>query len=102
EAYRVLKPGGVFLFNVWDAIEQNDFPHIAHTVISEFFDNDPTNFYEIPFSFHDPETIAALLTGAGFQNITTSLVATTTTAPSVRDLTQGLVQGNPVITAIRE
>jgi ubiquinone/menaquinone biosynthesis C-methylase UbiE len=24
EVYRVVKPGGTFLFNVWDAIELND------------------------------------------------------------------------------
>ncbi len=32
ETYRVLKPGGTFLFNVWDAIEYNELAHIAHTM----------------------------------------------------------------------
>jgi ubiquinone/menaquinone biosynthesis C-methylase UbiE len=102
EAYRVLKPGGVFLFNVWDAIEENDLPHIAHTIISKFFDDKPPNFYEIPFSFHDQETIAALLSQAGFRNIESSIVSTTAEATSASEVTRGLVHGNPVIAAIRE
>ena len=102
EAFRVLKPSGVFLFNVWDAIEENDLPHIAHTIISKFFDDNPPNFYEIPFSFHDQETIASLLSQAGFRNIECSIVSMTAEAASAGEVTRGLVHGNPVIAAIRE
>ena len=41
ETYRVLKSGGTFIFSVWDAIESNDLPHIAHGIISEFFEENP-------------------------------------------------------------
>ena len=102
ETYRVLKPGGTFLFNVWDSIEDNDLPHIAHRIISEFFDNNPPNFYEIPFSFHDPESIRTLLATAGFREIRISLVPLIATAPAAHELAKGLVHGNPVIAAIRE
>ena len=51
ETYRVLKPGGVFVFNVWDAIEHNDLQHIAHTIISRFFDDNPPDFYQISARF---------------------------------------------------
>lgn len=102
EAFRVLKPGGVFLFNVWDGIEENELPHIAHTIISKFFDDNPPNFYEIPFSFHDRETIASLLSQAGFRNVDFSIVSITAEAASAGEVTRGLVHGNPVIAAIRE
>ncbi len=102
EAFRVLKPESVFLFNVWDAIEENDLPHIAHTIISKFFDDNPPNFYQIPFSFHDLGTIESLLSQAGFRNIECSIVSMTAEAASAQEVTRGLVHGNPVIAAIRE
>src|SRR5262249_3927808 len=48
ESHRVLRSGGVFLFNVWDSFEANPFGQIAHTTIASFFDHDPPRFYEIP------------------------------------------------------
>jgi SAM-dependent methyltransferase len=59
ETYRVLKPGGRFVFNVWDAIERNDFAYLAHKTITSFFENDPPIFYEVPFSFHDPKATSS-------------------------------------------
>src|SRR2546428_13393233 len=38
ESYRVLRSGGVFLFNVWDSFEANPFGQIAHATIASFFD----------------------------------------------------------------
>ncbi len=102
EAYRVLKPEGAFLFNVWDAIEHNDLPHIAHAIITKFFDDNPPDFYQIPFCFHDAETIRSLLTAAGFRQIQLSRAPLIAIAPSVGEVAKGLVHGNPVITVIRE
>ena len=102
ETYRVLKPGGTFLFNVWDAIEQNDLPHTAHEVVSEFFADNPPDFYNVPFSFHDPETIRSLLSTAGFDDIQLTLLPLEAIAVSATDAAKGLVHGNPIINAIRE
>jgi ubiquinone/menaquinone biosynthesis C-methylase UbiE len=40
EAYRVLSPGGRYLFNVWDAFEYNPFARIAHETIGRFLPPD--------------------------------------------------------------
>src|SRR5262249_59434921 len=37
EVFRVLKPGGQYLFNVWDAIARNPIQRIAHEVVGTFF-----------------------------------------------------------------
>ena len=102
ETFRVLKPGGTLIFSVWDAIERNDLPHIAHGIISKFFEDKPPDFYDIPFSVHDPEAIKSLVSAAGFRQIQVSLLPLEAISSSARDAAKGLVHGNPVITAIRE
>jgi ubiquinone/menaquinone biosynthesis C-methylase UbiE len=102
EARRVLKPGGSLLFNVWDALERNDLAHVAHTTISKFFERDPPTFYQVPFSLHDTEVVTSLLTSAGFKNIKLTPLAFPSVSPSAAEAARGLVEGNPVIMAIRE
>lgn len=102
EARRVLKPGGTLLFSVWDSIEQNDFAHVAHAVISKFFESDPPTFYEVPFSMHDARAVGALARGAGFEGVQWTRLAPPSVSPSAAEAARGLVEGNPVIAAIRE
>jgi ubiquinone/menaquinone biosynthesis C-methylase UbiE len=102
EAYRVLSPGGVLLFNVWDSMEHNRFAQIAHKTISSFFDVDPPTFYEIPFSFCDPVVIRGLLEDAGFKSIEKSRVSSPCRSKSAAEFAIGLVRGNPTATAIEE
>lgn len=102
ETYRVLKPGGTFLFNVWDAIEYNELPHIAHAIVAEFFDDNPPDFYEVPFSFHDLESINSLVSAAGFTEIQLAVLRLPAVSPSAEEAAKGLVHGNPVINVIRE
>lgn len=102
EMFRVLKPGGTLIFSTWDAIERNDLPNIAHGIISKFFEDNPPDFYDIPFSIHDPEAIKSLVSAAGFGRIQVSVLPLEAISSSARDAAKGLVHGNPVITAIRE
>ena len=69
EAKRVLKPHASFLFNVWAAIDENEFAGITHRTVAGFFENDPPAFYEIPFGYHDQAGIEALLREAGFDEV---------------------------------
>jgi ubiquinone/menaquinone biosynthesis C-methylase UbiE len=102
ECYRVLSSGGVFLFSVWDSIEHNPFGQIAHETIATFFEEDPPNFYELPFSFYDADLIRGLLQRAGFKTIETSLVTLPCRSPSAAEFAIGLVRGNPTATTIQE
>jgi ubiquinone/menaquinone biosynthesis C-methylase UbiE len=102
EAHRVLKPGGLFLFNVWDALEHNDLGRIAHETIASYFDKDPPAFYQVPFGYHDQNGIKRVLDEAGFRDARIDVVEETSGATRAEDAATGLVQGNPVSVAIAE
>jgi ubiquinone/menaquinone biosynthesis C-methylase UbiE len=102
EAHRVLKPGGAFLFNVWDSMEHNDLGRIAHEIISSFFEKDPPTFYQVPFGYCNQTEIRRVLEEAGFRDVRLEVVAKVGGASRPEDAAQGLVHGNPVSIAITE
>jgi ubiquinone/menaquinone biosynthesis C-methylase UbiE len=102
EARRVLKRGGVFLFNVWDSLEQNPLGQIAHETIGSFFEKDPPTFYQVPFAYHNRAEIERLLAAAGFSNVRIDLVSKQSGDSTVEDAATGLVQGSPMFAAIAE
>lgn len=67
EARRVLKPGGVLLFNVWDRIEENEFADVVTTALGSLFPNDPPRFLaRTPHGYHDVALVRQDLHGGGF------------------------------------
>src|SRR5262245_50195779 len=44
EARRVLRPGGVFVFNVWDRLGENDFADVVTTAVASMYATDPPRF----------------------------------------------------------
>ncbi len=102
EVYRVLKPDGVFLFNVWDAMKYNKLAQLAHVTIASYFEKDPPTFYQVPFSYHDRDEIRRVLKQAGFRKIETEVVAKIGIATGAQDAAKGLVHGNPVAVAITD
>lgn len=102
EAHRVLKPDGLFLFNVWDAMKHNALGWLTHETIASYFDKDPPTFYQVPFGYHDRDEINRVLEQAGFGEIQIDLVAKESGAVRAEDAAMGLVQGNPVAVAITE
>jgi SAM-dependent methyltransferase len=102
EAFRVLRPGGWFLFSVWDSLEENPLGRVAHETVASFFPADPPGFYLVPFGLHDTAEISAILAGAGFEEIEVSAVALRGEAPSAEHAAVGLVRGSPILNAIEE
>jgi len=67
EARRVLRPGGVLLFNVWDRIEHNEIADTVTRALARLFPADPPRFMaRTPHGYFDPAVIAADLACAGF------------------------------------
>jgi SAM-dependent methyltransferase len=102
EALRVLKPGGRFLVSVWDRLEDNPVPRITHDTVAAFFPSDPPQFYTVPFSLHDPQTVCGLLGGAGFADVRWERRDSTGGSPSAAEAAMGLIEGNPIYLAIME
>ena len=70
EAKRVLKPGGHFIFNVWDRIEENVFADQITTALAELFPDDPPRFLvRTPHGCHDTTLIRRELEEAGFSGV---------------------------------
>ena len=102
EAFRVLRSGGQYLFNVWDSLEHNPVPRITHETVTSFFPVDPPQFYTIPFSLFDTAPVKAWLHDAGFVEIQAHPLAKTGTSPSIEDAAIGLIDGNPIGAQISE
>jgi SAM-dependent methyltransferase len=67
EARRVLRPGGVFIFNVWDRIEENEFADTVTTALESLFPKDPPRFMaRIPHGYYDHRIIERDLASGGF------------------------------------
>jgi ubiquinone/menaquinone biosynthesis C-methylase UbiE len=85
EAKRVLKPGGHFLFNVWDRIEENEFADDVTNALARIFPDDPPRFMaRTPHGYHDTALIRRELEGAGFSRVVIETRAEQSRASSPR------------------
>jgi SAM-dependent methyltransferase len=65
EAYRVLAPGGRYVFGVWDG-DYQPVGRIADEVAAQFFPTDPPQFYRVTTSYNKIDPIKDSLSDAGF------------------------------------
>lgn len=97
EALRVLKPGGRFLFNVWNALDFNPVSRIVSETVARSFPDDPPRFIErVPFGYFDLDRIRGEVQQAGFENVDIDVVDKVSHAPSPREPAAGLCQGTPL------
>ncbi len=98
----MLRPGGVFLFNVWDRIEENEFPALVTEALASVFPDDPPRFLaRTPHGYHDQAAIARDLAGGGFTNKPNiETVPARSRAPSPASPAIGFCQGTPLRTEI--
>lgn len=102
EARRVLKPGGVFIFNVWDSLAENEFADTIATALETVFPEDPPRFLaRTPYGYHDRVVIAQDLAAAGFtQPPRIDTLAARSRAPSAHEPALAYCQGTPLRTEI--
>lgn len=98
ETRRVLVPGGVFVFSVWDRIEDNEITDVATSALAAVFPDDPPSFMRrTPHGYHDRLTIERDLALGGF-SLPPALETITarSRARSARDAAIGICQGTPL------
>ena len=98
EARRVLRPGGLFIFSVWDRIEKNEFADVVTTSLESMFPDDPPRFLaRTPHGYHDVSAIERDLAAAGFEkSLRISTVAARSRAQSPRIPAVAYCQGTPL------
>ena len=97
EARRVLRPGGRFIFNVWDRIEENEFADDVTQAVATLFPHDPPRFLaRTPHGYHDTALIREDLSRAGFADIQIETRQEVSRAPSARDAATAYCQGTPL------
>jgi len=98
EVRRVLRPGGVFIFSVWDRISENEFADCVTTRMAAMFPADPPRFLaRTPHGYHDVRTIEQDVRGGGYwQPPLIETVAARSPAVSARIPAIAYCQGTPL------
>jgi ubiquinone/menaquinone biosynthesis C-methylase UbiE len=86
EARRVLKPGGRFVFNVWDSLAHNPITRVVvDTMAARYPDNPPRFLARTPHGHSDAAVIRRDLAAAGFAAPSIETVTLPSRAPSALD-----------------
>ena len=97
EARRVLRPGGAFIFNMWDRIEENEFAHVITQALAEILPADPPRFLaRTPHGHYNTDVFRTELTAAGFGRVTIESLDEISAAHSPATPAMGYCHGTPL------
>jgi len=75
EVRRVLRNDGIFLFNMWDRIEENDFAFEVTAALAALFPDNPPRFLpRTPHGHYREDIYRQELSAAGFRDVTVDAV----------------------------
>lgn len=85
EAYRVLRPGGMFLITTWDRLELNGASNVYRTLVRKYLEAPLPEFCNLAFSLNDESVIRSLLQDAGFSKIKVEKVKKSSVCKTARE-----------------
>lgn len=95
EARRVLAPGGLLLFNVWDRIEENPHALANAQAVEARFPGDADMKFRTPYELHDPALLHSLLAQAGFADVAIETRRIAIDGADPRKIAAGQIRGTP-------
>ncbi|MEO7523675.1 MAG: methyltransferase domain-containing protein [Ferruginibacter sp.] len=102
EAYRVLKPGGVFLFTTWDKLENNAASYTSRSIAKKYLEEPLPESYNLATSMNDETILRPLLQDAGFAKISIEKVGLFSFSPTAKEASDGLVEGASIYEEIKK
>ena len=98
----VLRPGGRWVFNVWDRIEENEVAHLVTRLMAELFPEDPPRFLvRTPHGYNEKDWLRADLSAAGFGGIEVETVTLASPIPDAGFPAMAYCYGSPLGNEIR-
>jgi ubiquinone/menaquinone biosynthesis C-methylase UbiE len=102
EVYRVLRPGGLFLFTTWDSLEHNAASYTSRTIAKQYLEEPLPESYNLATSMSDEAVIRPFLQDAGFSKITIEKVKHFSVSPTAKEAAYGLVQAGLIYEEIKK
>ncbi|MEO8402988.1 MAG: methyltransferase domain-containing protein [Chitinophagaceae bacterium] len=102
EVYRVLKPGGLFLFTTWDKLENNAASYISRSIAKKYLEEPLSESFNLATSMSDEAVITTLLQNAGFAKISIEQVRLLSATPTAKDAADGFVEGGGIYEEIKK
>ncbi len=103
QAARVLRPGGVYLFTVWDTVERSPFTAALVAALADVFPDDPPDFVvRVPHGYHEPDEIRRNVVAGGLEVESIERLVLRGTSPSAHALAQGFCLGTPLRFALED
>lgn len=97
EIRRVLRPGGTFLYNLWNSIEHNEFAAVVTDAMSALYPSNPPAFLpRTPHGHGNPAEIEADAKAAGFEQTQLTQSAHVSTAATANLAAIAYCQGTPL------
>jgi ubiquinone/menaquinone biosynthesis C-methylase UbiE len=101
EALRVLRPGGHYIFNVWDRIDNNPVSHAISDAVAGLWPEDPPRFLDrTPFGHYDTDLLSRELGDVGFREVEVETLTRQSGRVTARQAAEGLCRGSPLAAEI--
>ena len=102
EARRVLRPGGVYVFNVWDSLERNPIAGTIQRELDTLCPRDPPSFLRTPFGWYDRAEIERTTRAGGFTDVRVTELSAPCTAPDAQTAARAFLMGTPLAVDLAE